>query len=104
MRSRQLASKLRKESPELAEQIRVVLGEADASIVYATDATAAGAAIKTITLPPELNVVASYPIATLTNVPNSDAGRLFLEYVLSKSSASQLETHGFRPPSGSESL
>jgi len=45
---------------------KVQLGEADAGIVYITDAIAAPT-LKTIVIPTNYNVVAKYPIAALTN-------------------------------------
>lgn len=44
---------------------KVSLGEADAAIVYRTDARAAGARVKTLEIPPALNVVARYSAATI---------------------------------------
>jgi len=40
---------------------KVALGEADAAIVYRTDAMASRGAVEVISIPPELNVVAEYP-------------------------------------------
>src|SRR5256885_7238015 len=44
---------------------KVRLGEADAAIVYRTDALAAREAVQTISIPPDLDVVAEYPIPPL---------------------------------------
>ena len=44
---------------------KVSLGEADAGIVYVTDVTAGGDKVEGVEIPEELNVVATYPIATV---------------------------------------
>src|SRR5262249_44865353 len=49
---------------------KVSLGEADAGIVYRTDARCAGGKVRVIEIPAELNIVAEYPIATVTRAPN----------------------------------
>ncbi len=76
---------------------KVVLGEADAAIVYATDASAAGDKIKTIAIPREHNVMAAYPIATVTDAPRAHLSKLFVEYVRSKAGKDRLSEFGFRP-------
>ena len=53
---------------------KVQLGEADAGIVYVSDAIAAPD-LKTIEIPANLNVVAKYPIAPLLKSANPGAGR-----------------------------
>lgn len=76
---------------------KVVLGEADAAIVYATDAASAKSEIKTIAIPAEFNVRASYPIAVLRNAKRSHLAKLFVEYAISEDGQAQLAKHGFQP-------
>jgi molybdate transport system substrate-binding protein len=76
---------------------KVQLGEADAGIVYTSDAVAAPE-LKTIEIPAELNVIAQYPIATLTKSANADLATAFIEYVLSPNGQSVLQKWGFAPP------
>jgi len=76
---------------------KVVLGEADAAIVYATDAASARGKIKAIAIPAEHNATASYPIATLSSAPNRTLGALFVAYVLSAPASKRLGEFGFRP-------
>ena len=76
---------------------KVQLGEADAGIVYTSDAVAAPE-LKTIEIPVELNVIAQYPIAILTKSANADLADAFLEYVLSSNGQSVLQKWGFAPP------
>jgi molybdate transport system substrate-binding protein len=45
---------------------KVTIGEADAGIVYVSDAAAAGDDVQAIEIPDVLNIVASYPIAAVT--------------------------------------
>jgi molybdate transport system substrate-binding protein len=76
---------------------KVQLGEADAGIVYTSDAVAAPE-LKTIEIPVELNVIAKYPIATLSNSANADLATAFIDYVLSGDGQSVLQKWGFAPP------
>ena len=79
---------------------KVALGEADAAIVYRTDATTAKAGVAVVTIPPELNVIAEYPMATLEGAPHPELARAFVELVLSASGQKALADAGFLPPSG----
>ena len=76
---------------------KVHLGEADAGIVYTSDAVAAPE-LQTIEIPDDLNVIATYPIAPLVNSENSDLASAFVEYVLSADGQAVLEKWGFAPP------
>lgn len=62
---------------------KVVLGEADAGIVYTTDVTDAIASkVSTIVIPDDLNVFAFYPIAVVNGTEHERASRAFVAYVL----------------------
>src|SRR5262249_28445860 len=61
---------------------KVSLGEADAGIVYRTDAKSPDAKVAVVDIPRELNVLASYPIALLSNAPHPGLGREFVALVL----------------------
>jgi molybdate transport system substrate-binding protein len=54
----------------------VALGEADASVVYRTDAAAEGEAVETIDVPESDRVVNDYPVAVLADAPNPQAARV----------------------------
>lgn len=73
---------------------KVELGEADAAIVYRTDA-AASERLRMIPIRREHNVTASYPIARLTDAPHPSEAERFVSYVLSSEGRGVLSRHGF---------
>jgi len=75
---------------------KVQLGEADASIVYVSDAVAVPE-LQRIEIPADVNVLAEYPIALLVESANSDMANQFIAYVLSPDGQSILEKWGFTP-------
>jgi molybdate transport system substrate-binding protein len=75
---------------------KVQLGEADAGIVYTSDAVAAPQ-LKSIEIPGDLNVIAKYPIAPLAKSPNAALAADFVAYVLSADGQSVLQKWGFTP-------
>jgi molybdate transport system substrate-binding protein len=77
---------------------KVVLGEADAGIVYATDVRAAGSTVEGVDIPDDHNVVATYPIAAVRNAGNPALAAAFVDYVLSHEGRRVLLDHGFLAP------
>jgi molybdate transport system substrate-binding protein len=77
---------------------RVVSGEADAGLVYATDATAAGEEVRTFEVPGADGQVTSYPIAALDQAADLDLAREFVELVLSSEGGAVLADAGFGTP------
>jgi molybdate transport system substrate-binding protein len=77
---------------------KVTLGEVDAGVVYLTDVRAAGAKVRAIEIPTDLDASTEYPIATLTNVPNQATAQAFADYVLSADGARILISAGFSKP------
>lgn len=75
---------------------KVQLGEADAGIVYSSDAVAAPE-LQKIEIPAELNVVAKYPIASMSRSTNSELAEAFISYVLSADGQAILKKWGFYP-------
>jgi molybdate transport system substrate-binding protein len=75
---------------------KVGFGEADAAIVYRTDARTAKDKVEVIAIPPGLNVVAEYPIATLTRTKRSALAKQFVDLVLSNAGREVLSRFGFR--------
>jgi molybdate transport system substrate-binding protein len=76
---------------------KVVLGEADAGIVYRSDALVAGGKVRVVEIPRELNVTAEYPIATLHAAPNAELARRFVALVRSPDGVAALREAGFVP-------
>lgn len=80
---------------------KVVLGEADAGIVYITDITGdAASKVGQIEIPEALNVVAVYPIAPVKGSPNQEMADAFVSLVLSPQGQSLLAKYGFMKPAG----
>jgi molybdate transport system substrate-binding protein len=73
---------------------KVQLGEADAGIVYQTDALVMSGLLA-IEIPAKYNSVAQYPIAALKNAPNADLAREFVDFVLSSEGQTILQRWGF---------
>jgi len=77
---------------------KVQLGEADAGMVYISDAVAAPE-LKTLEIPVDFNVVAKYPIVALANAPQPELAAEFISYVLSAQGQAVLQEWGFTPVS-----
>ncbi len=77
---------------------KVRLGEADAGIVYATDAASARAELGVVPLPPELVTAAAYPIAPTRDSADPELARAFVAHVLSHAGRRALTAAGFLPP------
>jgi molybdate transport system substrate-binding protein len=77
---------------------KVVLGEADAGIVYVSDAVVAGDKVQQVEIPADVNILATYPISTVTG--GDDAlGNAFIAYVISDDGQATLADFGFEPGS-----
>jgi molybdate transport system substrate-binding protein len=77
---------------------KVVLGEADAGMVYATDVINAGDAAEGVEIPADVNVVADYPIAVTRQSENLEAAQAFVDFVVSDTGRAILESYGFVSP------
>ncbi len=73
-------------------------GDAVAGIVYVTDALAAGDAVDAVEIPADDNVVATYPVAVLTDTRDAALASAFVDYVASDDGQAILEERGFLPP------
>ena len=77
----------------------VATGDADAAIVYVTDAKSAGSSVQQVTIPDAQNAIASYPIATVKGSANPATSQAWIDYVMSSKAQATLESFGFLPPS-----
>ncbi|CAA9218069.1 MAG: Molybdenum ABC transporter, substrate-binding protein ModA [uncultured Acidimicrobiales bacterium] len=77
---------------------KVGAGELDVGLVYRTDVLAAGEAVEGIDLAPDQEVTTTYPITTLTDGGNPEAGAAFVAFVLSARGQEILASYGFDPP------
>jgi molybdate transport system substrate-binding protein len=77
---------------------KVALGEADAGIVYTSDISGENASqVGQLKIPDALNVIASYPLAALTDSANPDVAAAFVAFVRSPEGQNILADYGFIP-------
>jgi molybdate transport system substrate-binding protein len=76
---------------------KVTMGEADAGIVYVSDAHAAGRRAEAVAIPPEHNAAASSSIATLSAAPNPTLADAFVAFVRSGDGRAVLSAAGLEP-------
>ena len=81
---------------------KVMLGEADAGIVYSSDiaqvtpgADGSQVLVQLIEIPDNLNTLAAYPIAPLDDSPNREGAQQFINYVLAPEGQQVLQKYGF---------
>ncbi len=77
---------------------KVELGEADAGIVYVTDAHAGGKKVSTVDVPAEENAVAHYPAAVVKGSKHQKAAVEFTRYLTSTAGFAFLADEGFLKP------
>jgi molybdate transport system substrate-binding protein len=77
---------------------KVTLGEAQAGIVYRTDARAAAGKVGVVSIPPEMNVIAEYPIAAIAGGPHPQLAREWVAFVMSDAGQRLLRDAGFLAP------
>ncbi|MFF2807427.1 molybdate ABC transporter substrate-binding protein [Streptomyces sp. NPDC058000] len=77
---------------------KVELGEADAGIVYKTDAATAPKKVDAIDIPDAQNAVASYPAATLKSSQHSTAAAAFVKWLSTPEAQKLLQEAGFQKP------
>ncbi|MBS1713688.1 MAG: molybdate ABC transporter substrate-binding protein [Armatimonadetes bacterium] len=78
---------------------KVVLGEADAGIVYATDAFSAGRQVRTVLIPSQFDVRASYFAAVPARAGQAQWAKDFVSFLRSPEARKALKARGFSLPS-----
>jgi molybdate transport system substrate-binding protein len=86
-----------KEENAKATLSKVSLGEADASVVYATDVQAAKGAVSGVNIPAGQNVIATYPIAAVKEADNPAAAKAWVRFIQTKGAQKTLQRFGFLP-------
>ncbi len=74
---------------------KIELGEADAGIVYKTDALVSKEKVKTVAIPDAANVIAVYPIGVVKTTKNKDAATAFIKFVTGAQGQAALKAAGF---------
>ncbi|MGW9046282.1 molybdate ABC transporter substrate-binding protein [Streptomyces lydicus] len=77
---------------------KVELGEADAGLVYRTDAATAPKKVDAVDIPDAQNAVASYPAATLKTSKNAAAAAAFVKWLSTPEAQMILQGAGFQKP------
>ncbi|MFF5503560.1 molybdate ABC transporter substrate-binding protein [Streptomyces roseolus] len=77
---------------------KVELGEADAGLVYRTDAASAADKVDAVEIPDAQNAVAKYPAATLKDSENAEDAEAFVAWLASADGQRILRDAGFQKP------
>ncbi|MET9429171.1 MULTISPECIES: molybdate ABC transporter substrate-binding protein [unclassified Streptomyces] len=77
---------------------KVELGEADAGLVYKTDADSAPDKVDAVAIPDAQNAIAAYPAATLKDSRNAEAAAAFVAWLAGPEGQKILQDAGFQKP------
>ncbi len=77
---------------------KVLLGEADAGIVYQSDAQAALGKVQVLPIPKDINVVAHYPMAVVQRSAQPALASAYLQFLVSSPAQAVFAASGFGPP------
>ncbi|HZO96311.1 MAG TPA: molybdate ABC transporter substrate-binding protein [Gaiellaceae bacterium] len=77
---------------------KVVLGQADAGVVYSTDARAVHGEVRVIRIPGRAQPDVAYALGVVAGSPHEAAARAFVARVLGKRGQAVLGRYGFLPP------
>ncbi|WP_236797041.1 molybdate ABC transporter substrate-binding protein [Amycolatopsis sp. GM8] len=76
---------------------KVESGDADAGLVYVTDANTAGGKVAQVDFPESAQAINNYPIAVLKDAPQADLAQQFEQFVLGAQGQAELSKVGFGP-------
>ena len=80
----------------------VTTGDADAAIVYVSDARSAGTSVTAVPIAAWQNAYAIYPIAPVAASTNQDLDHAWIQYTVSPAGQKTLKSFGFLPPPPTE--
>ncbi|MEE6177422.1 molybdate ABC transporter substrate-binding protein [Mycobacterium sp. 050134] len=87
------------EEPSVTDVLnKVTSGQADAALVYVTDAISAGGKVTTVNFPEAAGAVNVYPIAVLKRAPRPELAQKFVTLVTSDAGRKTLAQSGFAKP------
>jgi molybdate transport system substrate-binding protein len=93
-----LSNVVSREADVRASVNRVVVGDADATFGYASDYTPdIRDKVKVIPIPPDLNIIATYPIASLKDAKDPELAKEWVDLVTSEEGQKVLEKWNFEP-------
>ena len=93
-----LSNMVSREADVRASVNRVVVGDADATFGYASDYTVdVRDRVKVVQIPPDLNIIATYPIAALQDAEDPELAKKWVELVTSKEGQRVLKKWNFEP-------
>ena len=76
----------------------VATGQADAGLVYVTDATAAGDKVAAVAFPESTDAVNIYPIAALKDAEDPATATAFVDFIAGPQGRTVLSEAGFAAP------
>ena len=93
-----LSNVVSREADVRASVNRVVVGDADATFGYASDYTPdVRDRVEVVPIPPDLNIIATYPIAALEDAKEPELAREWVDLVTGEEGQRVLEKWGFEP-------
>ena len=93
-----LSNVVSREADVRASVNRVVVGDADATFGYASDDTPdIRDRVKVVPIPPNLNIIATYPVAALKDAKSPDLAKKWVTLVTSVQGQRVLKEWGFEP-------